>query len=444
MGKYVIEDTSLVNIAAAIRAKTGDTATITVADMPTAIAAITTGSGGGAEIPDIVITGDGNYAFNNGHWDWVMEDYPDKITTKNLTSISNMFQGSKVKTIPIVLNGSTNSGSYCATYSAFANMPNLTEITEENLSGLQGQIYDLDQAFVYDSKLTSVPAITFSTNPDPTGNGHSTNQAFFGCQNLTSIGDFTNFQSNSLNSMFEGCWKLKQLPNFINYDFSNYGVKGMQGMFADCHSLRSIPGDFLKEIMSNVNQDWYTESVYSYLFKACYCLDEITNMGVSVGWQWYYDNFIGAFDGCYRVKEVTFATNNGTPYVAEWANQVIDLTNYVGYAPDTNFNSNYGYGKPEITYPDDWVKDSTTYNNAIANNNNDWFTTSVYYSRYNHDSAVNTINSLPDTSAFAAENGTNTIKFTRLSGRDAGGMISGLSGAEIAVATAKGWTVTLQ
>lgn len=51
--KYVVEDTSLVAIANAIRAKTGKTANLTLADMPTAIASIETGgsSGGGFSFP---------------------------------------------------------------------------------------------------------------------------------------------------------------------------------------------------------------------------------------------------------------------------------------------------------------------------------------------------------------------------------------------------------
>ena len=61
------------------------------------------------------------------------------------------------------------------------------------------------------------------------------------------------------------------------------------------------------------------------------------------------------------------------------------------------------------------------------------------YSRYNHDSAVETINSLPDTSAY----GTNTIKFRGdAGGKTDGGAINTMTEEEISVATAKGWTVT--
>ena len=67
------------------------------------------------------------------------------------------------------------------------------------------------------------------------------------------------------------------------------------------------------------------------------------------------------------------------------------------------------------------------------------------FSRYNHDSAVETINSLPDTSEYlATAGGTNTIKFRNYSGACTdGGGTNDLTPEEIAVATAKGWTVTI-
>ena len=78
-------------------------------------------------------------------------------------------------------------------------------------------------------------------------------------------------------------------------------------------------------------------------------------------------------------------------------------------------------------------------------NDPDSWTYDINYSKYNHDSAVETINSLPDTSAYiATAGGTNTIKFDGASGaKTDGGAINTLTEEEIAVAAAKGWTVTL-
>ena len=57
MAKYFIQDTTLTNIADAIRAKTGGTDSITPENMPTEIASITTGTATSlkpAEYPDYV------------------------------------------------------------------------------------------------------------------------------------------------------------------------------------------------------------------------------------------------------------------------------------------------------------------------------------------------------------------------------------------------------
>jgi hypothetical protein len=94
--------------------------------------------------------------------------------------------------------------------------------------------------------------------------------------------------------------------------------------------------------------------------------------------------------------------------------------------------------------------DDATY--QALKNDPDWFSvaTNAQYARYNRASAVNTINSLPDTSAYlATAGGTNTIKFRSIAGTQKvgsatdGGAIADLTEEEIAVATAKGWTVSL-
>jgi hypothetical protein len=140
------------------------------------------------------------------------------------------------------------------------------------------------------------------------------------------------------------------------------------------------------------------------------------------------------FNDCCRVKDITFATDNGTPYVRTWSKQTIDLSSNIGYAYSTDYILGYNSG---IT-ADKEVKDDATY--QALKDDPDWFSIDVAYSRYNHTSAVNTINSLPDCSAGSG----NTIKFKGASGsKTDGGAISNLTADEIAVATAKGWTVEI-
>ena len=134
---------------------------------------------------------------------------------------------------------------------------------------------------------------------------------------------------------------------------------------------------------------------------------------------------------------MTFELNDDNlPIQVNWKNQNISLNVYVGFCPSTTYILNYNSG---IT-ADKEVKDDATY--QALKNDPDWWTMKAEYSRYNHDSAVNTINSLPDTSAYlATAGGTNTIKFKGASGSlTDGGAINTLTEEEIAVAAAKGWT----
>ena len=208
-------------------------------------------------------------------------------------------------------------------------------------------------------------------------------------------------------------------------------------MFNNCYSLRSVPMNLIK---SGNPYIYYSYSYYYNGFNCCYTLDELINLPIPYTKATWTDNaFYNTFYYCSRLKKATFALNNGVPYTVTWKSQVINLSDYVGY---------FHYEKDILDYnsgitADKKVTDDASY--QLLKNDPDWFTTNVAYSRYNHDSAVATINSLPDTSAYlATAGGTNTIKFKGQAGASTdGGAINTLTEEEIAVAAAKGWTVTL-
>ena len=168
------------------------------------------------------------------------------------------------------------------------------------------------------------------------------------------------------------------------------------------------------------------------------------------------------------LKEFKFCTNNGVPYEVKWKNQTFDFAHNsysIGYSTNSatsniSHQTRYDYHNHNIFYKD---KELTTLEEVQARynelKNGRWYAQSsrqityegasrymsLLFSRYNHDSAVNTINSLPDTSAYlATAGGTNTIKFRNYQGAlTDGGGINDLTPAEIQVATDKGWTVTI-
>ena len=392
MAKKIIQEKSLVAIADAIRGKPGKSDKLTIDQMVSDIEGIQSGGGGDIEVEPIVLTGDCSYSCAGDISSNYIKMYGDTITTNDITNATNMFLNYKLSTIPFDINFLT---SYA---------------------------------------------------------GNTMSYMFYKCVNLTELPKFNNCCPNNMSCIFQECYRLRNLPNDIeswfdwslidNYTNSYGGARG--STFARCYSLRNIPINFLSH--ANLYGSSST-SVFYNTFNSCIALDAIQD--------WYIvedgivsaktsNNFGSTIDYCSRLKEFTFALDNGKPKTVRWKNQTITFINYLGYfgqAGNNNTSNLLSYNSG-IT-ADKEVKDAETY--EALKNDPDWFTTKVEYSRYNHDSAVNTINSLPDASAYlATAGGTNTIKFKGTSGSlTDGGAINTLTAEEIAVATAKGWTVSL-
>lgn len=374
----------LTAIANAIRTKTGSTNKLTLDEMPTAISNI---SSGGGDIPEeaLNITGNCEYRFAKDGWNWVINNYGNRVTTSSITNASNMFYNNNLTSIPFDINLRTNS--------------------HNSVSNLFGGC----------SKLEVLPYIT--------GKIGDCFRMFFDCSRLNHIPDD---------------WTTK-------IDWSAYGTNNyisINRTFEGCRSLRRIPQNLINSIvMTNPIGTSYSYYPYNYQYDFCHALEELRNIPVSYYSSGNTSNLFNYFvEACSRLKSLTFKTNDdGTPIVAKWKSQTIDMSYSTGYALSAWNITDYNSGLTTATQ----ITDDASYQ-SLKNNPDSW-TTLIQYSRYNHDSAVETINSLPDTSAYlATAGGTNTIKFKGASGSATdGGAINTLTEAEIAVATAKGWTVTL-
>lgn len=254
-----------------------------------------------------------------------------------------------------------------------------------------------------------------------------------------------NLRTANTYTMFFGCKYLKEIPDdFIDtWDLElllTSSASQMYQMYDSCFSLRRISPRVLGRLQ-NPKQTYYMYKVYYSAFQACYVLDEITGLVVDEA-ELTSTPFVDTFNLTNRLANMTFAMNeDGSPKTARWSNVSINLAQQSGYGPASVPGRIFGYNSG-IT-ADKEVKDNETY--QALKNDPDWFSFDKNYSRYNRISAVNTINSLPDTSAYLAEKGgsVNTIKFDGNSGAlTDGGAINTLTEEEIAVATAKGWTVT--
>ncbi len=242
-----------------------------------------------------------------------------------------------------------------------------------------------------------------------------------------------------MDSLFADCTKLQNVSEIVNYEFDEEDRTVRAGaLFSSCAWLKEIPSSFLKRYGRLHNT---SSSVYCPTYSVCYgmySLGELVDYGVTTETM-TASRFFNVAYNAYRLKRWTFETNeDGTPKTANWHTQTLDFSETaVGYSSGT-LMTNYGFLLEER------ITDDASYQ-TLKDNPNSW-TTAIAYSRYNHDSAVETINSLPDTSAFLAQNSgkTNTIKFKGSAGSSTdGGAINTLTEEEIAVATAKGWTVTL-
>ena len=384
MAKVLTDEKYYAEIADAIREKNGETTKYKPSEMGAAIVAIEAGSGGGTvDFPKEAfnITGTCKYWDYLGKWDWFIEHFGNKIKTNNLTDVERMFAASKLKEIP------------------------------------------------------------FDINIKNTSWGISMSGMFSGCDDLVSIPKINGKPCvYNVVQLLDGCYELKKIPDdFVDwFDWSYSGSITFNSMFSGCASLRKIPVEIFQNERESTGM--YNHYLYSSGFANMYALDELVDLPFNSTTPLTSNTFgSNAFNKCGRLKNLTFALqDDGTPMVKQWKNTTIDLNGYCGYVQKDMMITSFNSGLTTATK----ISDETSYN-ALKDNPDNW-TTDIAYSRYNHDSAVATINSLPDTSAYlASAGGTNTIKFKGEAGsKTDGGAINTMTDAEIAVATAKGWTIT--
>lgn len=398
MAKYSIEDTTLTNIADAIREKNGETTQYNPVDMPAAIAAIQ-GGGGTGDLETFTITGDASYALSNG--------------TKNFTTSYNKVGQWNIYRLAIVNN----------------------LLKTENINKLM----------YFCQGMTTIDELPFEINMAPSGNYSSTDDKLYmqGAFYNTSLRKLPkiNFASDVL---VQGDYLLDQLCRESKYleDVSALAAipsaycqqKTFTGYtFYCCYALRSIPVEFWRVVQNSYQNLNYA---YKYTLNGCRMLDEILEFPVINLTSTSSNMFSDTFTNCTRAKRMTFAVKeDGTPYSKpNWTNQTINLFS-LGYGNgSTSFDSYYKYSTT-IT-EDKKVTDDASY--QALKDDPDWFCVNSDYSRYNKISAIETISTLPTVGSGC------TIKFSANAGlKTDGGNIGSLTEEEIAVAAAKGWTVTL-
>ena len=289
-------------------------------------------------------------------------------------------------------------------------------------------ITSIDGMFSY----SNVDKIPFSINLGNKSGGFRMDKVFYGCHNLTELPYIENAVPMTIQYFSSINYSMQQIPE--NY-FDNWNwniMKNMTGqfegyadsLFQSCTKLRKLPLAWLANMNPNI---YYNYAYFFGGFAGCTVLDELLELPIPYTGVWTSNAFRNFCGNTYRIKNITFAPTGPK----KWKNQNIILSYQQGWGPVSNIGV------------DKRVVDDATY--AALKNDPDWWTDDELYSRYNHDSAVATINSLPDTSEYlATAGGSNIIRFRGVAGEKTdGGAINTLTAEEIAVAAAKGWTVTL-
>lgn len=248
--------------------------------------------------------------------------------------------------------------------------------------------------------------------------------------------------------------KIKEIANdsmTIGSDVAlSYGNNNAyrQRIFEGCYYLTSIPDNFLAETMYQTTSravGYGGRTISSGMFYGCKSLQNIIGMpyeGLNTNTM-TSDMFGDSFQDCFSLRHLTFYKPNGNVGTMNAVNQTINLAQRIGYNAYAETQAEL---QERIEDNQAYFMDSDADYLAHISDTHAYGGSNIKYSTYNRQSAVETINSLPDTTAaIAAAGGTNTIKFSANAGNvgDDTYYMSALSPEEIAVATAKGWTVSL-
>lgn len=224
MGKVLLEEQSLIDIANSIRNKTKSTETMKPSEMASNIDGIETGGGDLSEYFDETIT----------------------YGSSNTPGFANA-----LKKIPALKNTGKDNSYMFTNYKG----------TNLDLSNFDtSQVTDIEYMFSNCYKLTSLDLSSFDTS-----NVTIMRSIFNSCSNLTSI-DLSNFNTGNvtnMGTMFQSCSKLTSL-DLSNFNTNN--VTNMSGMFNGCNALTSL----------NISS-WNTSNVtnMSNMFSYCISIEKL-------------------------------------------------------------------------------------------------------------------------------------------------------------------------
>lgn len=375
MADYLIKDTTLTNIADAIRAKKSSTDTYTPAEMATAISSIETGGGGGELTEeDLTFTGDLEKFNYNGRMSKIIKKYGSKMRFNSVNNLKAAFFGKDP------LNSDFSNWTISLSRCNLTNCFMSSSIT--GFPKFQGTVISLKTLFWLGESMESIPDDLFSA-----------------------VTEFSYKEAESdYSGIFSGCKALKKVPLW----FGNMAFTVKAGQISSY------------------------SSVYYNTFFNCYKLKELILPIIPSPANLRSNSFDKTFNNVRSMRKFIFAPPPAGNEAVLWTHQTINLA-----------DTNCGYSISAVQMTGHIISDDETYN--LYKNDPDAWADKLEYSFYNHDSALETIRSLPYTEYFDTPHDQlqNVIRFYGKSGEKTdGGAINTLTTTEIAIATNKGWTVS--
>lgn len=239
MANVLVEETSLSNIASAIREKSGGSATYKPGEMAAAISNLPIGGSNNGEDAFLTRSGSGEYvndrieklgggAFYQTNYSTITLSnvkvidgasvirYNDNLITLNLPALT---------TITCTNTGLNSWGMQISNNSSLTtlNLPNLTTISNS-----------VAASFAYNSNLVNISLPSLTTS--------SLNSTFEHCSSLETV-DLSSLQSSSNAYMtFRGCSSLQSinLPNLTQWGSGDGREEGMFYTFYDCSNLQTV------------------------------------------------------------------------------------------------------------------------------------------------------------------------------------------------------------
>lgn len=282
MADYLIKDTTLTNIADAIRAKKSSTDTYTPAEMATAISSIETGGGGGELTEeDLTFTDDLRYFNYYGRMGKIIKKCGSKMKFNSVTNLYYAFWGNDP------LNSDFSNWTIdlykCSLAQCFANQSYITAFPK-----FQGTVTSLDGLFSSSNNIEPIPDDLFSTGTE------------FICKTT-------------------------------NDDY--------HGIFNNCQALKKVPlwfGNMTFTINKDTNYSPYS-SVYYETFTRCYNLKELTLPIFPAPAKLSSNCFQQTFEDVRSMRKFVFAPPPAGNEAVLWTKQTINLANYdCGFYPSAS------------------------------------------------------------------------------------------------------------